>query len=169
MNSSPALHHPFLMLGMNSLRQKPPRSRRDRTLDIAGTTEPYSVNMFDGRNEYTAKASRAAARTTQRGFLYFASLSVAYKSIAGASARIENATSFMKPKTKIFSHSKAVNPMTVGGTNNRTILVINPEVAENKTNTGAKDQNQSRTFCVLQSSIMKFLSMSRNEIRLSSR
>ena len=162
-NSSPALHHPFLMLGMNSLRQKPQSSRRDRTLAIVGTTEPYSVNMLEGRNEYTAKASSAAARTTLRGFLYFASLRVAYKSTAGASARIEKATSFMKPRTKIFSHSKAVNPMTVGGTKISITLVSKPKAAENKMNMGAKFQNQSRTFCVLPSSIMKFLSMSRNE------
>ena len=50
-NSSPALHQPFLMSGMNSLRQNAPRSRRESRRAIVGTTEPYSVNMLDGSNE----------------------------------------------------------------------------------------------------------------------
>ena len=52
----------------------------------------------------------------------------------------------MKPRTKIFSHSKAVNPMTVGGTKISITLVSKPKAAENKMNMGAKFQNQSLTF-----------------------
>ncbi len=81
--------------------------------------------------------------TMLSGFLYLASFNVAWINIAGASARIEKATSLTRPSRNIFSHSTAVNPITVGGTKSRIILVMRPRVTEKVMNTGAKYLNQS--------------------------
>ena len=142
-NSSPALHQPFRMPGRNSRRQKPPSSRSESPLAMPGTTEPYSVNMLYGRNEYTAKASSAVPIIALSGLLYLASFSVAWTSIAGASASTAKAMSLTRPSRNIFTHSTAVKPITVGGTNSRIILVMKPTAAEKAMNTGAKCLNQS--------------------------
>ena len=81
--------------------------------------------------------------------MYLASFSVACTTIAGASASKENATSLTKPNRKILSHSRAVNPMTVGGVNSNNILVMKPSATEKVMKTGAKYLNQSWTFLVL--------------------
>ncbi len=77
------------------------------------------------------------------GFLYLVSFSVAWISIAGARASSEKAMSLIKPSKNIFTHSTAVNPITVGGTKSRIILVMKPSATENVMNTGAKYLNQS--------------------------